>query len=165
MANRVVIDQLEPFCYVELVTGEIAGTIEPGLAVEVRNIRNESVAVIIDAHCHVGRGDGFSGPWDTEAPLDRYLERADRAGIGHIVLLAAFSDDYANANEAVAALVNRNRARFSALAFVHAVRDRGRILPMVTRAVRVHGFRGIKCHRYDGRITREICETARAVWG
>jgi predicted TIM-barrel fold metal-dependent hydrolase len=34
---------------------------------------------------------------------------------------------------------------------------------MVTRAVRVHGFRGIKCHRYDGRITREICDAARAL--
>lgn len=119
--------------------------------------------MIIDGHCHAGPGDGFTGPWDTDAPLDRYLERAGRAGITHTVLFAAFHSDYAIANEAVAAMVTRDPARFSGLAFVHALRDRGRIMAMVTRAVRVHGFRGIKCHRYDARITREVCDAARAL--
>jgi uncharacterized protein len=119
--------------------------------------------MIIDAHCHAGPGDGFTGPADSDAPLDRYLERAAAARIGHVVLLAAFHSDYAVANEVVAQIVGGNRTLFSGLAFVHALRDRGRILPLVTRAVRVHGFRGIKCHRYDARITREVCDTARAL--
>jgi predicted TIM-barrel fold metal-dependent hydrolase len=119
--------------------------------------------VIIDGHCHAGPGDGFTGPWDTDAPLDRYLERADRAGIEHTVIFPAFHSDYAAANEKVAEIVARNPARFSGLAFVHAVRDRGRVLALVSRAVRVHRFRGIKCHRYDARITREICDAARAL--
>ena len=29
--------------------------------------------MIIDCHCHAGLGDGFTGPWDTEARLGRYL--------------------------------------------------------------------------------------------
>jgi predicted TIM-barrel fold metal-dependent hydrolase len=33
---------------------------------------------------------------------------------------------------------------------------------MVREAVVAHGFVGIKVHRYDARITREICEVARA---
>jgi predicted TIM-barrel fold metal-dependent hydrolase len=33
---------------------------------------------------------------------------------------------------------------------------------MVNVAVRDYGFRGIKVHHHDGRITREICEAARA---
>ncbi len=33
---------------------------------------------------------------------------------------------------------------------------------MVREAVVEHGFVGIKVHRYDARITREICEVARA---
>jgi predicted TIM-barrel fold metal-dependent hydrolase len=33
---------------------------------------------------------------------------------------------------------------------------------MVRVAVKSYGFVGIKVHRYDGRITREICEVARA---
>jgi len=33
---------------------------------------------------------------------------------------------------------------------------------MIREAVQAFGFRGIKVHRYDDRITREICEVARA---
>lgn len=116
--------------------------------------------MIIDAHCHAGPGDGFTGPWDTCAPLDDYRARAQRAGIAHTMIWAAFHTDYAVANEAVATIVRRDPARYSALAFVHAARDRGRIGQMVERAVRTHGFRGIKCHRGDARITREVCDAA-----
>jgi len=116
--------------------------------------------MIIDAHCHAGPGDGFTGPWDTDAPLTDYARRAARAGIGHTLIWAAFHSDYAVANEAVAAIVAREPQRYSGLAFVNPVRDHGRVAAMVQRAVRVHGFRGIKCHRFDGRITREICAVA-----
>ena len=51
--------------------------------------------MIIDSHCHAGKGDGLTGPWDTAAPLDKYLVRAARAGITHTVLFAAFHSDYA----------------------------------------------------------------------
>lgn len=117
-------------------------------------------AMIIDAHCHAGPGDGFTGPWDSNAPLDAYRERAARAGIGHTLIWAAFHSNYAVANEAVAAIAKREPARYTALAFVHAERDRGRVGALVERAVRVHGFRGIKCHRANARITREVCEVA-----
>ena len=46
--------------------------------------------MIIDCHCHAGKGDGLTGPWDTAAPLSRYLLRASRAGIDRTVLFAAF---------------------------------------------------------------------------
>src|SRR6202043_1543323 len=41
-------------------------------------------------------------------------------------------------------------------------RDAGRIAMMVREAVEGYGFCGIKGHRHDARITREICEVARA---
>jgi len=44
---------------------------------------------------------------------------------------------------------------------VHAGRDRGRVREMVREAVQEHGFVGIKVHRNDARITREVCEAAR----
>jgi predicted TIM-barrel fold metal-dependent hydrolase len=116
--------------------------------------------LIVDGHCHAGPGDGFTGPWDSDAPLTNYARRASRCGIGHTLIWAAFHSDYAVANEAVAAIAARAPQRYSGLAFVHAVRDRGRIGALVERAVRVHGFLGIKCHRGDARITREICEVA-----
>lgn len=118
--------------------------------------------MIIDCHCHAGKGDGLTGPWDTAAPLGRYLRWAEEYGIGHTVLFAAFHSDYAIANREVAGIVARNRARFTGFAFLHPDRDRGRVHRMVETAVTRYGFRGIKVHRHDGRITREICESARA---
>lgn len=118
--------------------------------------------MIIDAHCHAGTGDGLTGPWDTAAPLDQYLHRAARVGIGRTVLLAAFHSDYAVANREVARIVASRPNRFYGFAFVNAERDRGRVYQMVKTAVNEYGFRGIKVHRHDGRITREVCEVARA---
>jgi predicted TIM-barrel fold metal-dependent hydrolase len=118
--------------------------------------------MIIDSHCHAGKGDGLTGPWDTDAPLGNYLRRAADAGIDRTVLFAAFHSDYSDANRKVARIVARGRGRFYGFAFVHPDRDRGRIYSMVKEAVEKYGFRGIKVHRYDGRITREICEVARA---
>jgi uncharacterized protein len=116
--------------------------------------------MIIDCHCHAGTGDGFTGPWDTRAPLDDYLRRAAAAGIDRTVIFAAFAGDYARANREVAALVARFPRRLLGFAFIHAARDRGRVGAMVREAVRGHGFCGIKVHRHDARLTREICEVA-----
>ncbi len=118
--------------------------------------------MIIDCHCHAGTGDGLSGPWDTRAPLTRYLEWARSYRITRTVLFAAFHSDYETANREVARIVTRDRSRFMGFAFVHPDRDRGRVYRLVQTAVTEYGFRGIKVHRHDGRITREICETARA---
>lgn len=117
--------------------------------------------MIIDCHCHAGPGDGLTGPWDTAAPIDRYLRRCARAGIGRSVLFAAFHSDYAWANRQVARLVASRPGRLYGFAFVHADRDRGRVREMVREAVQQHGFVGIKVHRHDARITREVCEAAR----
>ena len=118
--------------------------------------------MIIDGHCHAGHGDGLTGPWDTSAPLDQYLRRAAEAGIDRTVLLAAFHSDYSVANREVARIVASRPDRFYGFAFVHPERDRGRVQAMVQVAVKTYGFVGIKVHRYDGRISREICEVARA---
>lgn len=118
--------------------------------------------MIVDSHCHAGLGDGLTGPWDTEARLGRYLVRAERAGIARTVLFATFHSDYAVANREVARIVSRRPEQFWGFAFVHPERDRGRIADLVGEAVTEHGFRGIKLHRHDARITREVCEAAAA---
>lgn len=117
--------------------------------------------MIIDCHCHAGKGDGLTGPWDTDAPLGRYLERAAAAGITRTVIFPPFHSDYAVANRAVARLVAAHPKRLYGFAFVHPERDRGRVRPMLAEARRL-GLRGVKVHRHDARITREICEAARA---
>jgi predicted TIM-barrel fold metal-dependent hydrolase len=118
--------------------------------------------MIIDCHCHAGKGDGLTGPWDTSAPLEHYLRRAAEAGIERTVLFAPFHSDYAVANRKVGRIVASRPDRFYGFVFVHPERDRGRVAALVQEAVGRYGFCGIKVHRYDARITREICEVARS---
>jgi predicted TIM-barrel fold metal-dependent hydrolase len=118
--------------------------------------------MIIDSHCHAGKGDGLTGPWDTSAPLGKYLLRAARAGIRRTVLFPAFHSNYAIANREVAKIVARRPDRFYGFAFVHAAKDRSRMQALVRVAVEEYGFVGIKVHRHDARISREVCEAARA---
>jgi uncharacterized protein len=103
----------------------------------------------------------LSGPWDTRASLNRYLVRARYAGISRVVLFPVFHSDYRTANSEVGRIVSANPDYFSGFAFVHPVIDRGRVLRSVQKCVEEFGFCGIKVHRHDGKITREVCEAAR----
>lgn len=118
--------------------------------------------MIIDAHCHAGLGDGLTGPWDTRAPLGDYLRRAGRAGISRTILLPAFNSSYQVANRELARIVHEGAGQFIGFAMVHADRDAGRVAQLIDTAVNAYGFRGIKVHQHDARISREVCESARA---
>jgi hypothetical protein len=117
--------------------------------------------MVIDCHCHAGPGDGLTGPWDTDAPLRLHVPRARAAGIDRTVLFAAFHSDYRLANRIVGQIVLSHPRLFDGFAFVHSERDRGRIRDLVAEAVGEFGFRGIKVHRHDARISREVCHVAR----
>ena len=118
--------------------------------------------MIIDCHCHAGKGDRMTAPWNTEAAIEPYLRRARAAGIDKTIVVAAFRSDYNHANAEVARIIARFPGRLIGFAFVHATRDAGRIFSMVERAVRKWRFRGIKIHGFEAMPTREVCETARA---
>jgi predicted TIM-barrel fold metal-dependent hydrolase len=117
--------------------------------------------VIIDFHCHAGRGDLMTAPWNTIAPLESYLRRARKAGIDRTVVLPAFHTDYIIANRELARIVDRWRPRLIGFAMVNAKRDAGRVREMVREAVTRHGCRGLKIHGHDAMPTREVCEAAR----
>ena len=118
--------------------------------------------LIIDAHCHYGTGDGLVGPWDTRASLKKYLQWANEYHINRTVLFAPFHSNYEIANKEVWELVRQSPSRFYGFAFIHPINDKGRIFRMVQKAVKHYGFKGLKVHRHDGLISREICETAQA---
>jgi uncharacterized protein len=118
--------------------------------------------MVIDCHCHAGKGDYMTAPWNTDAPIEPYLRRARAAGIDKTVVFAPFHSDYAEANAQVARIVAKYQSRLIGFAFVHAVHDAGRIFRMVERAVKQWRFRGIKLHGYEAMPTREVCEAARA---
>jgi predicted TIM-barrel fold metal-dependent hydrolase len=117
--------------------------------------------MIVDCHCHAGKGDRMTAPWNTDAPIGPYLRRARRAGIRKTVVFAPFHSDYNVANREVARIVAQHPERLIGFAFVHASRDAGRIMEMVARA-RSWGFRGIKSHGFEAMPTRELCQVARA---
>ena len=105
----------------------------------------------------------MTAPWNTDAPIEPHLRRAQAAGIDKTVVFAPFHSDYAEANRQVARIVARHPGRLIGFAFVHAARDSGRIFQMVQHAVMRWKFRGIKLHGYDAMPTREVCETAKAL--
>ena len=117
--------------------------------------------MIIDGHCHAGRGDALNAPWDTDAPLGPYLRRARAHGIDKTVVFSAFHSDYSVANAEVARIVAANPSRLVGFATVHAQRDKRRVDRLVGQAVREWGFRGIKVHRHQAALNREVCEAAR----
>ena len=117
--------------------------------------------LIIDSHCHAGKGDGLAGPWDTNASLKDYVHWCKASGIQRTVLFAALTSDYTRANAEVARIVRRHPDRFYGYAFVNAETDKGHIFDMVRTAVEEYHFCGIKIHRHDAPISREVCETAR----
>jgi predicted TIM-barrel fold metal-dependent hydrolase len=118
--------------------------------------------MIIDCHCHAGKGDILTAPWNTDAPIEPYLRRAGAAGITRTIVFPLFHSDYVEANAQLAKIVARYPRRLIGFAFVHAARDAGRIFGMVQQAVTRWGFLGIKVHGHEAMATREVCETARA---
>lgn len=117
--------------------------------------------MIVDCHCHAGKGDGFRGPWDTEARIEPYLRRAEDAGIDRSVVFPVFNSDYAAANARLARIVRRYSDKLIGFAAVNPARDAGRVDSMICRAVEEYGFSGIKVHGMDSYPNRAICEAAR----
>jgi len=115
---------------------------------------------IIDAHCHYGAGDGFTGPWDTRAPLKRYLMRAEHVGITHVALIPALARNYQLGNRQVAELVSNYPERFMGFVSIDPLDNPHTIEMTITSYVGNRGFVGIKIHHYNGRITRAVCEAA-----
>jgi predicted TIM-barrel fold metal-dependent hydrolase len=117
--------------------------------------------MIIDCHCHAGKGDGFRGPWDTEARIEPHLRRARLAGIAKTIVFPVFNSDYAAANARLADIVRAHSTELIGFAAIHPTRDAGRVDFMLHRAVEDYGFRGLKIHGFDAFPGREVCEAAR----
>jgi hypothetical protein len=119
--------------------------------------------MIIDCHCHAGKGEGLSSPWSTAAPIEPYLRRARAAGIERTVIFSAQHSNYTQANTNVARIAARYHGRFICFACVHAERDAGNIRKIVEQTVIKWNFCGIKVHRHEAPATREVAEVARAL--
>ena len=115
--------------------------------------------MIVDAHCHAGRGDALTAPWTTEAPLGAYLRRARAAGIGRTIVMPTFPTDSARANRELAGIVARRPSRLIGFAWVNPQRDADRVADILDRAIAA-GLRGVKVHVHEASPGREVCEAA-----
>ncbi len=132
--------------------------------VSVRKIGERGVKPhmpVIDFHCHAGLGDGLTDPADTRADLSTYLRRATAAGIHRTVVFPTLNNEYASAMARVAKIVEAHPKKLIGFAMVSTKSDKGRIRPMLERAINKYGFRGVKVHGHQGMPTRELCDAAR----
>jgi len=118
--------------------------------------------MIVDSHCHAGRGDLLTAPWNTDAPIESYMRRALRAEIERTVVFPAFNRDYSVANRDLAKIVARWHPRLIGFAMVNAKSDEGRVREMVHEAVMRLKLRGLKIHGHEAMPTREVCEAAQS---
>ena len=116
--------------------------------------------MIVDCHCHAGRGDRMLGPWDTRADLTAYLRRCDAAGIQRSVVFAAMASDYRAGNDDVAALLRQHQQRLFGFVFLDGRMSAEAVNAELEKHVVGNGFVGIKCHRHDAPISRAICDSA-----
>src|SRR5215217_3638110 len=63
--------------------------------------------LVIDCHCHAGKGEAMSAPWTTFADPELTLRRAEEAGIDRTIIFPIENPTYERANEEIARLVAR----------------------------------------------------------
>src|SRR4051794_9452127 len=92
----------------------------------------ERPGLVIDAHCHAGRGEALSAPWTTFADPEVTLRRAEEAGIDKTVIFPIENPTYEKANEEIARLVERHPDRFIGFAKHDPIAEAGRIARLLT---------------------------------
>jgi uncharacterized protein len=112
--------------------------------------------LIIDCHCHAGKGETMTAPWTSYADPKVTLRRAQEAGIDKTVIFPISNPTYTKANREIADLVSKYPDRFIGFAKHDPVSEAGKIREMLTKEVREMGLKGLKLHQLP---TREVLDT------
>ena len=126
-----------------------------GLIAERRSEEQKS-SLIIDAHCHVGKGEAMSAPWSTFADPEMTLHRAEEAGIDKTIIFPINNPTYEKANEEVAQIVRHYPGKFVGFAKHDPVSEAGKVRQLLTHEVKTLGLTGLKLHQLP---TREVLDT------
>lgn len=125
-----------------------------------------SQPLIIDAHCHAGKGlnydqgDPQAAPWTTYNDPERILHKAAEAGISRSVIFPISNATYEKANEEIAGYVRKYAGKFIGFAKHDPQTEAGKIRDLLAREVRELGLKGLKLHAVP---TAEILEAV-AQW-
>jgi predicted TIM-barrel fold metal-dependent hydrolase len=112
--------------------------------------------LVIDAHCHAGKGEAMSHPWTTFADPEVTLRRASEAGIDRTIIFPIENPTYERANEEIARLVAEHPGKFIGFAKHDPVAEAGRIGKLLTREIRQLGLKGLKLHKTPSREMLEV---------
>jgi predicted TIM-barrel fold metal-dependent hydrolase len=107
--------------------------------------------LVIDAHCHAGKGEEMSAPWSTYADPEVTLRRAAEVGIDKTILFPINNPSFEKANAELARIIERYPDKFIGFAKHDPVREAGRIKEMLTHEVRELGLKGLKLHHLPSR--------------
>ncbi len=138
-----------------------AGALGLGACAPVR-ARPPARDLVIDVHCHAGRGKNYGKPvgpgvprWTVFHDYNDVLRGMARAGIDRSVIFPIENVTYEKANEEIARIVARHPDKLIGFAKHSQETEEGRIRRLLTREVRALGLRGLKLH---GTPTPEILE-------
>ena len=117
--------------------------------------------LIIDAHCHAGKGLNFGkegeAPWTTYNDPEWTLRKMEEAGIDRTVIFPISNTTYEKANEEIASIVAKYPGKFIGFAKHDPKAEEGRIRALLTREVKELGLKGLKLH---GTPSREMLEAS-----
>ena len=110
---------------------------------------------IIDAHCHAGRGEAMSAPWNTLADVEVTLRHMAEAGIDRTVIFPINNREYGKPNREIAAICRRHPDKFIGFAKHDPQTESGWIGALLRQEVEQLGLKGLKLHRLP---TREVLD-------
>ena len=111
--------------------------------------------LVIDAHCHAGRGEAMSAPWTTRADVEVTLRHMAEAGIHRTVIFPINNAEYEKPNREIAEICGRYPGKFIGFAKHDPQTEAGRIRAMLRHEVETLGLKGLKLHRLP---TREVLD-------
>lgn len=111
--------------------------------------------LVIDAHCHAGRGEAMSAPWTTRADPEITLRHMAEAGIDRTIIFPINNNQYEKPNQEIAEICRRYREKFIGFAKHDPQTEAGRIQSLLRHEVKNLGLKGLKLHRLP---TREVLE-------
>lgn len=112
--------------------------------------------LVIDAHCHAGRGEAMSAPWTTKADVEITLRHMAEAGIDRTIIFPINNAEYERPNREIAEICARHPDKFIGFAKHDPQTEAGRIRAMLRHEVESLGLKGLKLHRLP---TREVLDT------
>lgn len=112
--------------------------------------------LVIDAHCHAGKGTAMSAPWTTRADVEVTLRHMEEAGIDRTVIFPINNTEFEKPNQEVAEICGRYPKKFIGFAKHDPKTESGRIAKMLRYEVEKLGLKGLKLHELP---TREVLDT------